>query len=162
MKTIILISTLILMSSCVIPRTLWPQKDVVEQSSSNARILIASRSSEFKDAVVNKTALLLQNDSIPVRIVGLNSLDTIKVDGYKAILLVNTCVAWDLDRNINTFLEKVGTTNNIIIFTTAGDSLWSPPKDNHAYDAITSASIMSLSDVRAAMLAGKIKTLLSK
>jgi hypothetical protein len=60
---------------------------------------------------------------------------------YAAVVVINSCLAWGLDKDVSHFLDRQNTTANIILLTTSGDGLWLPDKRGRDFDAISGASI---------------------
>lgn len=142
---ILLFCTLCFMqTNCFVPHLIWPQGDIqqveLNDPSFEKRALVASRSSEFKDAVVNKIRDSFKGESVYVKFIGIDKLK--KEDGtkYSAVVLISTCMGWKLDRTVNGFLNRHEDQGNIIVLTTSGDGDWLPKKKDRHFDAISSAS----------------------
>lgn len=148
----------ILITGCAVPRLFWPQKDIasIVPENERCRVLIASRSSAFKDELVKQTLSLLARDSITARVEGIGALDSLSPTDFDCMLLISTCVAWKFDRHIDRFLPQTGRANNVIVVTTAGDTTWTADKKGLQYDAITSASVNTV----IGPLSDKINTLI--
>ena len=130
--------------SCAMPRAFWPQKDVSRAQISAADrspvVLMASRSSAFKEALVKKLSADLASQDIGVKIVGIGDLKDIRAEDYDAVVLINTCLAWGLDNEVQAFVDRYPRNNRMIVVTTSGEGVWLPQKEDSAYDAISSAS----------------------
>jgi hypothetical protein len=132
-----------------VPSSFWPQSDRKEQNfgnqQSSKRVLIAARSSAFKDEVVNAVIDSLVADSFFVKLTGIKSLSQNRPDEWQAVVLVNTCMAWQGDNAVQNFIRKNAAYKSFIMLTTSGDpdscgsSKWIPP----TVDAISSASEVS-------------------
>jgi hypothetical protein len=126
------------------PQLFWPQKDMdsssVNQPSLAKKILVASRDSDYKRALVEKIKEGLKGDSVYIKCIGLGRLKFEDASSYRAIVLINTCMAWDWDRNIHKFLKGKKNAANVIVLTTSGSGKWMPKRNPAGVDAIASAS----------------------
>jgi hypothetical protein len=142
----------------------WPQKDI-DSSTVNAmatgnKVLIASRDSDYKRALIEKILGTLQADSMYVKCIGLTKLANEDASRYAVIVIINTCLGWDWDRNIHAFLKGKQGARNVIVLTTSGNSTWKPRNNPAGVDAVAAAS--ENSGAMAAILIGKIRALLGK
>jgi len=160
---LIFIMSLILVN-CAFPRYIWPQKDInaytMNEHSLEQSVLIVSRSSEFKDAVVRKIGESFKEQPVYLKFIGLNELEQQDVSKYSAIVIVNTCIGWGIDRKTKAFLDKTENQDNIIILTTSGDGGWMPQMKDYTFDAVSSASELVKVDEIADKIIGKLNTLL--
>jgi hypothetical protein len=143
--TLSILCTAALQFHCTsLPHLLWPQRDMesrtIGDSSWNKRTCIASRSSSFKKAVVAKIADAFSNERVFIDIMGIGDLDRIDPGDYDAVVLINTVMAWRMDRKVDAFLKNHIDQSNIIVLSTSGDGKWIPDADEMFYDAISSAS----------------------
>jgi hypothetical protein len=94
---------------CAATRTIWPQKDVgfheINQADLDKRLLIASPDSEFKRAVVKTIATAFQDQAVYVKIIGIAALPLEDANHYSAVVLINTCMGWTIDRTVKQFLD---------------------------------------------------------
>jgi len=162
---ILLLSLSLIQIACVsVPHLIWPQKDIqpseLNKPSLEKRILVASRSSEFKDTVVNKIRGDFQNESVYMKFIGLEQLEKEDGTNYAAIVMINTCMSWDMDRNVKSFLKRHNDQSNMIVLTTSGDGDWLPKMKEQNFDAISSASKEDNVDVIADKIVNKIRVLL--
>ena len=79
---------------------------------------------------------------------------------YGVIVLINTCMAWDWDRNVRSFLKSRKDVHNIIVLTTSGSGDWVPNKKKWNIDAVASASVKTNTDGVAGEMVLKIKQIL--
>jgi hypothetical protein len=141
----------------------WPQKDIqpneFHEPSLGKKVLVASRSSEFKDAVVERIKAAFKDEPVYLKFIGLEPLE--KEDGakYSAVVLINTCMSWDMDRNVKAFLKRHKEQSHIIVLTTSRSG-WLPKMKEHNVDAISSASQKEKVDVVADEIITKIRLLL--
>jgi hypothetical protein len=129
---------------CGLPHYIWPQSDIefyeINQETLDEKILIASRKSEFKNAVVNKIEDAFIGKAVYIKIIGLDSLKNEDAKRYSAVLIINTGMAWEIDRKAEAFLDKYGALDSVIVLTTcmSGDML--PDMEDRQIDAISCAS----------------------
>jgi hypothetical protein len=161
----LLLSVSIMQLSCFsVPHLFWPQKDIqpneFHEPSLGKKVLVASRSSEFKDAVVERIKAAFKDEPVYLKFIGLEPLE--KEDGakYSAVVLINTCMSWDMDRNVKAFLKRHQEQSHIIVLTTSGSGGWLPKMKGHNFDAISSASQEDKVDVVADEIITKIRLLL--
>ena len=124
------------------------------------RVLIAAQQSEFKEAVVSKVVEGLEQDACYVKVIDVKKLREESTGDYEAMVIVNTCKMWRLNRHVRKFLKKVQETGKIVLLTTAGDPEWKAK--GVQVDAITSASEMEEVGAVAETVLEKVRTLLGK
>jgi hypothetical protein len=161
----LLLSLSIMQLSCFsVPHLFWPQKDIqpheLHEPSLGKKALVASRSSEFKDAVVEKIKSAFKDESVYVKFIGLEQLEKENGAEYSAVVLINTCMSWDMDRNVKAFLKRHKEQSNIIVLTTSGSGGWLPKMKGHNFDAISSASQEDKVDVVADEIITKVRLLI--
>lgn len=87
------------------------------------QVLIATETSRFKEALVTQVAEVLCQDRQPllVKLINLNSLATESIQDYQAIVLVNSCRAWQPSSTVREFLRKLNDTDKkkLVVLTTA-------------------------------------------
>lgn len=149
-----------LLFQCAVPRYFWSEDDMQSEEtgipSSEKKLLIASPYTDFKQAVVKKIKLSLSNDSIYVKTIGLSQLDAEKCADYSAVLVINTCIAWGMERKVTAFLKQQKNHGNIIVLITSGDGKWLPNKKGREFDAVASASETDQSETIAEKTLSKI------
>lgn len=137
---------ILFVSGCTVPHYIWPQKDLgvveINKAATDRRILIASRDSEFKRAVVNEITAAYANQPVSVKIIGIERLEEENPERYSAIVVLNTCMGWTVDVEVDRFLENHGTMDSIIVLTTSAGGDVMPENENWAIDAISSASVL--------------------
>jgi hypothetical protein len=155
----------LLQVSCAVPRMIWPQKNIMalelNSPSLEKHVLVAARSSEFKDAVVRKIRDSFMGVPVYVKFIGMEDLQVEKAERYNAVILINTCMAWGFDRNVDAFLSKSRDQRGIIVLTTAGDANWKPDMKGRSFDAITTASIETDVDKVAGEIMSRVNALLA-
>ena len=131
---------------CALPQHLWPQEDIapsqVKGPAAAQRVLIASRSSEFKNALVDKLKSALQSGGASIDVVGIAQLQAVRGEDYAVMILVGTCIAWGLAPDIRAFLDRQTRQEDMIVVTTSGDGTWLPEKKDRGFDAVAAASTM--------------------
>lgn len=141
---VILLFLSIMHTGCFVPRLIWPQGDIqqgeLNDPSLQKKILVAARSSEFKDAVVNEIRDAFKDKPVYVKFIGIDNLKEEDATDYSAVVLISTCIAWKLDRHVNGFFNRHEHHDNMIVLTTSGDGDWVPDKKGRNFDAISSAS----------------------
>ncbi len=136
-----------LLSGCAVPRALWPQKDLSSSESPGKTdghvVLVASRNSEFKMALVRKLHDAMVSMGVAQRMIGIGDLKHINAAEYDAVVVISTCLAWGLDRDVQLFLKRQDKNANIILVTTSAAGDWLPDIPNSDIDALSSASNMT-------------------
>ena len=135
---------LLLPWGCTVPQYIWPQGDMgfqeINPSSLEKKILIASRKSEFKDAIVQKIEEAFKGHDVYIRITGIENLKNEEADQYSAIVLINTAMGWKIDRKVKSFLDKHKDLDSIIVLTTSGGGDIMPDTKKYRIDAVSAAS----------------------
>ena len=141
---------LFFLAGCGGPQRLWPQKDII--GSETARpdggkvVLIASRASDFKEGIVAKLHEQLAAAGVAQKTIGVGELSQVDSADYTAVVVINTCLAWGLDHDVQAFLDRQKTDTNIIVVTTSGEGTWLPDKGGRDFDSISAASKMTTVD----------------
>lgn len=142
--TLFLLLAFALNYGCSAPQYIWPQKDMefyeINQQTFEKKILIASRKSEFKNALVEEIHDAFVERPVYIKIIGIEDLKDEDPNQYSAVFIINTCMAWEIDRKVETFLDKYGELDSIIVLTTSsrGDIL--PDTERRQFDAVSCAS----------------------
>lgn len=143
--SIILLMSIIFQISCVsVPHMILPQKDIesanLNEPGLDKKILVASRYSDFKQEILEKIKMAFLDKSVYIKFIGLGQIEKENADQYNAVVMINTCMSWDMDRNVHGFLKRYKDHSNMIILTTSGDGNWLPKMKGRNFDAISSAS----------------------
>ena len=161
---VILIANLFLLQ-CSVPHRVLPHKDIqpseLHESSLDQKVLVAARSSEFKQAIVDKIKEAFQDKPVFVKFIGLGEIKKEKAEQYNAIVMINTCMSWDMDRSVHGFLDQHEDHSNMIVLTTSGDGDWLPKMKGRNFDAISSASKKANVEEIANQIIEKINALLT-
>ena len=162
----IILIIMLLFSSCTTPQYFWPQKDAnteeINQSSNDKKILIASRNSEFKNAILQKIKDTFQNQDIYIKIIGINDLKAEDPNNYSATLIINTAMGWRIDKKVESFLKKYGKISSIIVVTTSAGGDILPDLEGRNIDAISTASVIEKTDQVADLVINKLNTILNE
>lgn len=121
-------------------------------------VLIASRDSEFKRAVVERVAAALEEDGIGVKVRGVKRLNKEEsAKDYAVVVLLNRCMSWSMDYTVRRFVRRNPEHDRIIVLTTSAPGDWMPPKRRGDFDAISAASVMSRVDEVAQDILARIR-----
>ena len=138
---------LIYLSGCAVPRVLWPQKDLPHTESlgkpGGPIVLMASRDSEFKRALVREIGDALVSKGINQRTIGVDDLNGIESSDYDVVVVISSCIAWGLEKDVQVFLKRQENNSHIILVATSGDGGWLPNTLDKDVDAISSASTLT-------------------
>lgn len=124
------------------------------------RVLIATERSEFKEAVVKRIVEDLQKDLCYVKVIDLKRLKREPADDYGAVVVVNTCKAWNLSRRASKFVKNFPDKDRVVLLTTAAGEGWK--HGPLGVDAITSASKTRKIDPVADEISGKVRKILNR
>ena len=145
LKIILIIFGVIILSIIsllVLAKTVFSQKVIndfeVNTPSLKSKVLIASQGSNFKTQLVDKLVNSLKNQSVYIKLTDVTRLSTVDIDGWNAIVIINTCEGGIMQKDVSNFLDNNKDTNKIILLTTSGSGIWQP-KDIKI-DSISSAS----------------------
>ncbi|MEW5735398.1 MAG: hypothetical protein AB1921_11115 [Thermodesulfobacteriota bacterium] len=127
-----------------------------EQSA--AKVLIAADASDFKGAVVKQLVEKLVADGAFVRLAPLSDLSKLNAADYKAVVLVNTVIAWQAKPDVQAFIKRTQDRDRLILVSTAGDP--EIRTDFDGVDAVTAASEMENAGGLADEIAQKVEKLL--
>ena len=129
---------------CSVPHRVLPQKDMpaseLNEPTLDKKVLVASRYSEFKEAVIGKLRDTFKDQPVYIKFIGLGDLEEEDAKQYDAVVMINKCMAWQMDRNVIGFLKRFEDQGNIIVLTTSGDGNWLPKMEERNFDVISSAS----------------------
>lgn len=152
--------------SCTAPQYFWPQKDIesheIHKSTLEKRILIASRKSEFKDAVVQKIEATFLSQAIYIKVIGIEDLEYEDAAHYSATVLINTAMGWRIDRKVNRFIDRQQDLNSVIVLTTSDGGDIAPDTEKYQVDAISSASVIDQTELITNRIISKINELIKK
>jgi hypothetical protein len=161
----LVLSLIATIGGCTAPHYIWKQNDMrpheINPPSLEQKLLIASRDSEFKQALVDRIGGAFTDRPVYIKIVGIEALADEDAHAYSAVVIVNTAMGWTVDVPVEHFLKKYGGLNTIIVLTTAdgGDVL--PDMENRNIDAMSSASVMNQAGPLADTIIAKVKRLIN-
>ena len=143
------------------PQHFWPQKDItasdIDTIPGKPTVLVASRASAYKMKLVAALHEELSAAHISHETMGIEQLGKVDATDYAAVVVINTCLAWGLDHEVRTFLDRQKATGNIILLTTSAEGSWLPDKRGRDFDAISGASVNENANDTARNLMGKIQ-----
>ena len=129
---------------CAVPQKMWPQKDMapaVRTGTVDApNILVASRHSAFKTALVDELGQQMASRGLSLEILGIEALETVEMERYDAVVIISTCLAWGFDTRVRAFVDRQPRHDKLILVTTSAAGDWLPDGEMQAYDAISAAS----------------------
>ena len=151
---------------CSIPRRIWSGKDIdsseLHDPGADQSVLVASLSTEFKDAVVARIKENFADRPVYMKFIGLDGLDDEIGADYDAVVIVNRVVAWGMSPKVDSFLDRNDDHAHMIVLTTSGDGAWMPDRKGRAFDAIASASVKADVNIVADKISAQIQVLLTE
>lgn len=133
--------------------------EIGDQAQMGRRVLIATEYSEFKTTVVDGIIDALKSDALYVKVIDVSRLKGETAADYDAVVIVNTCMAWNLSPEVLAFIGTIQKKDRLIVLATAGDEKWKPNLTD--VDAVTSASQMETADQVTMTVVNKLRTVLS-
>ncbi len=160
----VMMTWLALSVACTAPQHFWPQHDIARDEINSValdkKLLIASRDSEFKAGIISKVKRAYADRQVYIRLVGIEDLKREDPLHYTAILIINTCMGWDIDWRVKDFLNRANNLDAIVVLTTADGEDSYPQLKGRQVDAISSASVVHKIDPLAQQIIGKLDRLL--
>lgn len=105
------------------------------------QILIATQSTEFKDALTTALCQELKKFPIHIRVINIRDLDKEREEKWDRIILINSFVI-RLNKHVSRFIQNVQKPEKVLVFISSGGADWQPQPEFNV-DAITSASMES-------------------
>lgn len=131
-------------SGCTAPQYIWPQSDMdlyeINQRTLDKKILIASRKSDFKNAVVDRIRNAFLEAPVYIKIIGIETLKAEDANQYSAVIIINTCMSLVIDRKVEAFLDRYGDLDSVIVLTTSMGGNIQPDMEGRQIDAVSCAS----------------------
>lgn len=133
-------------SAKTVPSAFYGHKDISDTTFGNTaaatKVLVVSKESDYKKKVAHAVADSLGSNSVGVIVGGVRKLKEINPNDYKAIVIINTCLSWQIDNKVQSFFRKhTGYFQVVLITTTADPDGCGRGKHVPDYiDAISSAS----------------------
>lgn len=160
-----LVMTSMIMAKTV-PSAFVGHKDVPDSSFGDStlslKILIVSRDSEYKRDLAYTAADSLSKKSAFVEVSGVKKLKKLNAQKYTAIIIINTCLSWQIDNKVQRFFKKNPDYLNIVLLTTSADPEGCG-KGRHIpeyVDAISAASTRETMATKVEEVLGKVKVFL--
>ena len=129
---------------CTAPQYIWPQTDMdryeINQKTLDKKILIASRKSDFKKAVINRIQNAFQEKPVYIKIIGIETLKTEDAKQYSAVIIINTGMSLVIDRKVEAFLNRYEGLDSVIVLTTSIGGNIQPDMEGRQIDAVSCAS----------------------
>ncbi len=151
-------------AACTAPQHFWPQHDIaryeINPDTLDKKLLIASRESEFKAAIISRVKQAYADRAVYIKLVGIENLKEEDPQKYSAILIINTCMGWDIDWRVTEFLERCAELDSVVVLTTADTGGIYPKLKGRQVDAMSSASVTKKVDPLAEQIIGKLDQLL--
>lgn len=133
-------------SAKTVPSAFNGRKDISDttfgDTTSALKVLVVSKDSDYKERIAHAVADSLVSDSLSVIVGGVRKLKKINPSDFKAIVIINTCLSWQIDNKVQTFFRKNPNYKEVVLLTTSADPDGCG-KGRHVpkyVDAITSAS----------------------
>ncbi len=108
-----------------VPSAFMGHKDVPDSSFGDSafskKVLIVARESEFKTELAYKVADSLSKDTIYVEVCGVKKLKKLNPKNYAAIIIINTCLSWQIDNKVQDFFKDNPDYSEVVLLTTSGD-----------------------------------------
>ncbi|MBN2010547.1 hypothetical protein JW960_14470 [candidate division KSB1 bacterium] len=142
------------------------QQDDYPASELNApelanKILVASRYSDFKEAVNEKLKEMFNDQPVYIKFIGLSNIENEDVKKYNAIIIINQCMGKQMDPAVTNFLNNYDDHNKIIVVTTSGAGGYKPEWEGRQFDVISSASKKAKVDEVTDQIAEKVNSLIN-
>ena len=125
-----------------------------DKKTIKSKVLIATQNSRFKGEVISEIKKSLGDNVKYIKVVDVKWLPNESVDNYRAIVILNTCMAGRPDPRVESFIDNIQDKKKLVVLTTGRLDSWKP--ESPEVDAITSASTMSKSGVVARTIADKV------
>jgi hypothetical protein len=121
-------------------------------------ILIASQKSAFKTSLVNDVTGKLKDKDVFIKVIDVTGLPAIKPEDWNAIVLINTCEAGKMQKNVADYLKIQSVNKKTVLVTTSGSGDWKP--EYSPVDCLSTASIKDNTDKTAIYIVDKLKGIL--
>jgi hypothetical protein len=125
----------------------WPEKNIAARdtgdSKSSKRVLIGGVTSAFKGVVLKNVIDSLTADSVYVKTVALKNLQKEDPKVWGAVVIFNTCIAWDLEDAARKLIARFPDYRSFVCLITSGDPKGCGSSKNlpAGVDAISTASV---------------------
>ncbi|WP_028313779.1 hypothetical protein [Desulfatibacillum aliphaticivorans] len=128
--------------------------------SAETKVLFATEDTAFKSVILENVVKAYEGQDVFIQVESVPALDKIDAEGYDAVVLINTCMAWRVEPEIEAFVKKTADKQKIVLLTTTGD----PDLNIEApgVDSVTSASQMENADQVSQKIIDRINRILGE
>ena len=130
----------------------------VGENTAPNRVLIATQSSEFKNAVVDGVVKSLSNRPVHLKVIDIVDLQTADASRWDAVVVLHTWEKWEPPAEVETFIVRWRSKKNFVVLATSGAG----DQKIEGIDAIATASRMDDVSTNVAVLLERIERLLSE
>jgi hypothetical protein len=123
-----------------------------------AKVLIATQSSDYKDAVTAGLVEHLKTRSAAVQVIDVGELTTVQPEQWKAIVLIHTWEMGTSPSGVQDFIDRLPSRDKLVVHTTSG----SGDGKAEGVDVVTGASTMEDIPAKVKELATRVDLLLAK
>lgn len=128
----------------------------LNSQKNNAKLLIATQDSEFKNAVTDQLVAHYKKDSIFIDVIDVSLLKEINPSNYDAIVLIHTWENMKSPSSVEQFINRTTESKDkIIVFTTSGQGTYKMK----GVDAIVGESVLKDTTVYAEKIIYRIDSL---
>ncbi|MHC4591718.1 MAG: hypothetical protein ACYS8L_03365 [Planctomycetota bacterium] len=114
------------------------QEKRLHDDALDRKVLIASRDSDFKNAVVAKIVDAFAEEPVFVQVVDVGDLAAQDTQGFDVVVILDRVRAWSLSGPTKEFLVAEADKDRVVLLATSADPDW--VCDDAAVDAVTAAS----------------------
>ena len=125
-----------------------------DRTAAQDRVLVATQNSDFKQAVIQAIRDRLENNSNYIKVIDVKKLPYESLEGYDAVIILNTCMAGRPDPRVESFIDDTTEKEKIVVLTTGRLDSWKP--ESPRVDAMSSASVMTQAATIGQLLAEKV------
>ncbi len=103
------------------------------------KVLIASKSTLFKDKIIKRLETYLQSSKLDYKLIDTRHLPKENPDNYNAVIILTSAFVWSVDPKVEKFIQnRKNRENLILLITSEGEDVL--PLVEGGYTPITSAS----------------------
>jgi hypothetical protein len=110
----------------------------IGDAEADAKVLIASQGSKFKNALVDSMTSRLTDESVYINVIDVTGLGEIREDDWDAIVVIHTTEKSEPPADVKLHLDRAQNLDKVIVVTTSGSGEWK--SGDYDVEAITSAS----------------------
>jgi hypothetical protein len=110
----------------------------IGETEAEAKVLIASQGSKFKNALVDSLTSRLTDESVYIGVIDVTGFGEIKEDDWDAIVIIHTTEQSAPPADVKQYLDRAQDLSKVIMVTTSGSGEWK--SGDYDVEAITSAS----------------------